>query len=458
MGLDVRASFPITRTVFESPVTGERLPLVYLDHAASTHPPTPVLEAHEEFLRHAYANVHRGAHHLSLVSTEKFEDCRWKLRAFTGARKDDEVVFTHNTTSALNLAAHLMADVPGKTLVTQLEHHSNDLPHRARGPVVRVPATPDGRLDLAAYKAALRDHKVKLVAITAASNVTGIMPPLAELIDQAHQVGARVLVDGAQALAHLPLQLARMGSTGGPDFFAAPGHKAYAPFGAAFLLASKEAVEAAQPFYPGGGTVRLVAEREVLWAHGGERHEGGTPNVSGVVALGAVVDFLREAGMARVRAHEVQLARRLFGGLAEVPGVRVFGGGVPVEERVGVATFTVEGVPHGLVSTVLDHEFGVATRNGCFCAHPYLTMLLGIGDDAAELQARVRAGESTNSPTFPGGTRASLGIYNDEADVDRFLEGLRVVAARKWQGKYIHDGEGWRLDAPNAPRPIPPEI
>ncbi|HEV8361657.1 MAG TPA: aminotransferase class V-fold PLP-dependent enzyme [Candidatus Thermoplasmatota archaeon] len=458
MGLDVRASFPITKTVFESPVTGAQIPLVYMDHAASTHPPIPVIEAHEEFLRHTYANVHRGAHHLSLVSTEKFEDCRWKIRAFTGARKEDEVVFTHNTTSALNLAAHLMGNVPGKTLVTQLEHHSNDLPHRARGPVVRVHATSDGRLDVSEYKRALTEHKVKLVAVTAASNVTGIMPPLAEVIDLAHKVGARVLVDGAQALAHLPLQLAKWGSSGGPDMFAAPGHKAYAPFGAAFLLARKELVEQAEPFYPGGGTVRLVTERDVLWSHGYEKQEGGTPNVSGVVALGAAIDFLRAAGMQHVRAHEVALARAMFEGLAEIPGVHVFGAEVPVEERVGVASFHVDGVPHGLVSTVLDHEFGVATRNGCFCAHPYLTMLLGIGDDAAALHERIRGGESTNSATFPGATRASIGIYNNAEEVERLLHGMRVVAARKWAGKYLHDGEGWRLDAPNAPRPIPPEI
>lgn len=454
--LDLRGSFPITRTMLESPVTGQRLRLVYLDHAASTHPPAEVLEAHESFLRGAYANVHRGAHHLSLVSTEKFEDCRWKIRAFTGARKDHEVIFTHNTTGALNLAAHLMAKVPGATLVTQLEHHSNDLPHRARGPVVRVPATPEGRVDLAMYRRALEEHKVKLVALTAASNVTGVMPPLADMVDLAHQHGARVLVDGAQALGHLPLNLAKLGSTGGPDFFAAAGHKAYAPFGAAFLLAAKEVEEAAEPYYPGGGTVRLVSEREVLWSSGPDRHEGGTPNVSGVVALGAAIDFLRGAGMANVRAHELELAHRLLEGLAAIPGVKLLGR-IPVEERVGVASFLVEGVPHGLAATVLDHEFGIATRNGCFCAHPYLTMLLGLGD-AEELRARVRAGASTREPDFPGATRASLGIYNSAEEVEAFLDAMRAVAARKWAGKYVHDGEGWVLDQPGAPRPIPPEM
>jgi selenocysteine lyase/cysteine desulfurase len=453
---DARPDFPVTQTQLESPVTHAKLRLVYMDHAASTHPPRQVLDVYDEFLRGAYANVHRGAHHLSQVSTERFEDVRWKVRAFTGAHRDAEVVFTQNTTGALNLAAHLLQGERGATLVTQLEHHSNDLPHRARGPVVRVPATADGRVDLQAYARALREHEVKLVAVTAASNVTGIMPPLAEMVDLAHAAGAKVLVDGAQALAHMPLHLAKLGDTGGPDFFAAAGHKAYAPFGAAFLLAPRDVVDRAQPFWPGGGTVRLVSEGEVVWSDGLERHEGGTPNVGGVIALGAALDYLRAKGMTHVREHEVELAEQMVQGLQRIPGVRQLTD-VPVQERTGVSTFTVDGVPHGLIATVLDHEFGVATRNGCFCAHPYLVQLLGLPGIEA-LRQKLRDGGSTHAPDFPGADRASLGIYNSAEDVHTFLEGMRTIAARKWQGRYVHDGEGWVLDEPGAPRPIPPEL
>jgi cysteine desulfurase / selenocysteine lyase len=237
--LDVRADFPVTRTRLTSPVTGEAMPLVYFDHGASTHAPESVLHAHERFIREAYSNVHRGAHHLSIVSTEAYEDVRFKCKAFVGARRDQEVVFAENTTHALNLAAHLMEPRPGVTLVSSMEHHSNDLPHRARGPVVHFGVDENGQVDMRDFEKKLANHRVKLVAVTMASNVTGIRPPLDEIVDLAHAFGARVLVDGAQGLAHLPIDLARMGTTGGPDFFAAAAHKAYAPMGGAFLVAPR---------------------------------------------------------------------------------------------------------------------------------------------------------------------------------------------------------------------------
>jgi selenocysteine lyase/cysteine desulfurase len=441
----VRGDFPVTETCFKSPVTGETMPLIYMDHAASTHAPTPVLRAHERFLREAYANVHRGAHHLSIVSTEAYEDARWKCKAFVGAAPEHDVLFGQNTTEVLNVAAHLMGNVPGYTLVTMMEHHSNDLPHRARGPVAHVSVDANGQVELSDLEAKLARYKVKLVACSAASNVTGIRPPLPEVIDLAHAYGARVLVDGAQALAHLPLDLARMGATGGPDFFAAAGHKAYAPFGAAFLVAPKEIIDEAPPFRPGGGTVQLVATDEVLWSRGYERHEGGTPNVPGVVAMGSALNYLRGLGMSQVRGHETALLEPLIAGLSSIPGVTVYGR-APVDERVGAVSFNVEGVHHGLVSKVLDNEFGIATRNGCFCAHPYLIHLLGIGEAIEAHREHLREGGSSREPDFPGAVRASLGVYNNEDDVERFLGAMRTVAARAWQGTYEWSlAEDWHL-------------
>lgn len=446
--LDVRADFPVTKTRLTSPVTGEKLPLTYLDHGASTHAPEVVLHAHERFIREAYSNVHRGAHHLSIVSTEAYEDVRFKCKAFVGARKDQEVVFAENTTHALNLAAHLVAERPGVTLVSALEHHSNDLPHRARGPVVHFGVDQSGQVDMRDFEKKLADHKVKLVAVSMASNVTGIRPPLDEIVDLAHAFGAEVLVDGAQGLAHLPIDLSRIGTSGGPDYFAAAGHKAYAPMGGAFLVAPRETLDHAVPYRPGGGTVKLVSFEDALWVDGVERHEGGTPNVPGIVAMGSALDYLRGIGMQNVREHELDLLRRMLDGMRGIEGVHVLGE-APVEDRVGTVSFTVEGVPHGLVSTVLDQEFGIATRNGCFCAHPYLIDLLGI-DDAEPLRQRIRAGATSREPDFPGASRASLGVYNVEEDVDRFLHALGIIARKGWEGDYVWEDGEW--SAPQVPR------
>ncbi len=446
--LDLRADFPVAQTRLVSPVTGDSMPLTYLDHGASTHAPEAVLHAHERFIREAYSNVHRGAHHLSIVSTEAYEDVRFKCRAFVGARRDQEVVFAENTTHALNLAAHLEAERPGVTLVSALEHHSNDLPHRSRGPVVHFKVDEDGQVDMRDFEKKLAGHKVKLVAISMASNVTGIQPPLGDIVDLAHAFGALVLVDGAQGLAHLPIDLATIGTSGGPDYFAAAGHKAYAPMGGAFLVAPRDRLDHATPYRPGGGTVKLVSFSDAMWVDGPERHEGGTPNVPGIVAMGAALDYLRGIGMQNIREHELTLLRRLLKGMQEIDGVSVLGR-APVEKRVGTVSFVVEGVPHGLVSTVLDQEYGIATRNGCFCAHPYLIDLLGIKDPET-LRERIRAGATTREPDFPGAARASLGVYNVEEDVDRFLGALRTIAAKGWQGRYAwKDGE-WVAHAPEA--------
>lgn len=443
MALDVRSDFPVTETVLTSPVTGKEMPLIYLDHGASTHPPRQVLDAHDRFLEQVYANVHRGAHKLSQVSTEVFEDARMKVQAFVGARPGAEVIFSTNTTGALNLGAHIMKDVEGPTLVTMLEHHSNDLPHRARGDVVHVECTDGGDLDMGDYEDKLRQHGPKLVALTAASNVTGIIPPIEECVTLAHDHGARVLLDGAQALAHLPLDLKSMGSDGGPDMFAAAGHKAYAPFGASFLVVDPDLADAADPFMPGGGTVKLVSTDEAMWTTGAERHEGGTPNIAGAVALAAGIDYLRRLGMENVRAHELELLRHVRKRIRDIDGLTTYGD-VPDHRRVGVVSFNIDGVPHGLASTILDNEFGIATRNGCFCAHPYLVRLLGIGDEVGSMRQRLRDGGSTNEPDFPGAARATIGVYNTAEELDRFAEAVDIIARGEHTGEYSwSEAGGW---------------
>jgi len=443
----LRREFPVTSRVFTSPVTGERHGLVYLDHAASTQPHQSVLDAVMDFMSTGYANVHRAHHYLSDEASARYEGALARLRAFLGDphARGGEIIFSGNTTGALNLASHLVRDEPGLVLVTALEHHSNDLPHRAANNVLRARCLRDGSLDLADVERKLRSAPVKLLAVTGASNVTGVTPPIYDLARLAHEHGARILVDCAQRFAHAPIDVKAPGHPEHLDFVAAAGHKAYAPFGSSILYAPHDLIEKAAPREPGGGTVSYVGPDEVGWTRGVHRHESGTPNAAGAVAFATAAELLSRIGMEEVQRHEQQLLARMMAGLTSIPGVRILGPERP-QDRIGVVSFLIEGVDHGLAAMVLNHEYGVATRSGCFCAHPYLVQLLDVKDTAA-VRERLLAG-GKGSEGIPGAVRASLGLYNNEGDVDRFLEGVRATASGKLRGKYHRDpSRGWTAEA-----------
>jgi len=428
----IRDEFPICRQKF--PVRGrdDPQPIRYFDHGASTHPPRAVLDAHREFLEKYYANIHRGHHNLSMIASDLFDRVHETIAGYVGADLAKQTVFlTANTTSALDLAAWAMSHEPGVVLTTALEHHSNDLPHRAYGATVMAETAPDGSLDLADLEAKLAAHPVKLVAVTAASNVTGWMPPVHRIARLAHARGAKVVVDGAQILAHDAFDVRPFGDPEHIDFFAAAGHKAYAPFGSAFLVAPREMMNALPPYLPGGGTVLAVTDAEVVWAHDEDRQLGGTPNIAGAIAMAKALDFLRAAGLADIRAHEIELTRQLLDGLAAIDGVDVYGPEDP-EARLGVVSLNIEGVHHDLAAAILNNEAAVATRNGCFCAHPYLHRLLGVGD-VTDLVDRLRRGEETD---LPGAVRVSLGIFNTAEEVDWVLQWIRRIRDREWTGHY----------------------
>jgi cysteine desulfurase/selenocysteine lyase len=428
----VRAQFPITAQRFKVTGADEPQPVIYLDHAASTHPPAPVLAMLREFLEHSYANVHRGRHFLSQIATEHFEHVSGAVLSFIGgAREGNGLVLCGNTTQALDLASHVMADVPGPTLVTVLEHHSNDLPHRRRGKVVHVGVTTDGRLDMDDLAAKLKRERPKLVAVTGASNVTGWRPDLHAIARLAHEHGALVLVDAAQLLAHAPLDVRPNDDPEHLDFVAAAGHKAYAPFGSAFLFGPTDRLDAAPPYVPGGGTVWYVTEDDVFFKKSPDRHEGGTPNIVGAIAMSAALGFLKALGMEAVREHERVLTRRALEGLQGIDGVTILGPPDP-EQRIGVIAFNIEGVRHERAATILNHEAAIAVRNGCFCAHPYLYKLLGLHDTTA-LRERLRAGDDSN---LPGAVRPSFGVFNNEAEVDRLIEIVRDIRAGRFEGRY----------------------
>lgn len=420
---DIRAAFPIIGR--QVPVMGEgQRALLYLDHAASTHAPAPVLDGYARFMAGEYANIHRGTHLLSRKATEHFDECYYVVSDFIGGDlQHDCVVFLGNTTQAVDLAAHVLAHVPGKVILTELEHHSNDLPHRKRGPVLRARITADGRLDMDHLEQLLRHNQVKLVAVTGASNVTGWMPDIHAIARLAHEHGALILVDAAQLLAHHKIDVRPPGDPEHLDFVAAAGHKAYAPFGAAFLYGPRGIMDAAPPYLPGGGTAARVGPHSVEYVPAPDRHQGGTPNIGGVLALAEALRFLDGIGMQHVRSHELALTRRAMAGMRAL-GLTLYGPDAP-EERLGVIGFNVIGVSDPLAAAVLSEEHAIAVRNGRFCAHIHVDRLLAS-----------QGGATPEPGNVPGAVRASFGLYNDEADVDRLLEAVSVLQDRRWVGRY----------------------
>lgn len=425
----IRQQFPITRQRFIN-AAGLEHTITYLDHGASTHPPAPVLESYRDFLERYYANIHRGNHYLSQKASELYDCVSEVVLDFLHAGRDhNSVIFTSNTTTALDIASYLMQDVPGATMVSSMEHHSNDLPHRRRGEVLRIEILADGTLDYEDLERKLKGNRVKLVAITGGSNVTGYMPDIHGIARMAHEHGARILVDAAQLIAHHGVDMRPNSADDHIDFLAAAGHKAYAPFGSAFLIAPNEVLVRSLPYIPGGGTVKFVTDHDVVWEEGVERHTGGTPNIPGVIALGEALRWLSDIGLDWIRHHEVELLEKVEGRLRAIPGVTMLGD-IPSAKKLGVMSFNIQGVHHENVATVLNNEYGIATRNGCFCAHPYLTRLLNC-TNPDEVRRKVEQGDDV---LLPGAVRATIGIYNNEEDLDKLVSAVADVAAEGLRG------------------------
>lgn len=380
-------------------VHGQRL--AYLDNAATTLMAQPVIDAVARVATHLPGNVHRGVHALAEAADAAFEGARATIARHLGGRPG-EVVLTSGTTAAINLVAQAWGRTnlaPGDAVVVSaLEHHANLVPWQAvcaeRGATLRIAPIDDaGRIDLAALDALL-DARVKLVAVAHLSNVVGTIAPIAAIAARAHAVGARLLVDGAQALPHLAIDVAALGC----DFYACSGHKAFGPTGTGALWGRAELLAAMPPWQHGGEMVAAVEASRARYREAPARFEAGTPNISGVLGLAAALDHVAARDRAAVAAHEARLHARLRRDLAATPGVRVLG-----EPEAAVVAFTVAGVhPHD-VATIVDQE-GVCVRSGLHCAEP--------------LHARLGVDASV---------RASLAYYNDDADVDALLAGLARV-------------------------------
>ena len=390
--------------VLQRRIHGKRL--VFLDSAASSQKPKQVLDVMDATYRNTYANVHRGAYQLSEESTAAYEEARGKVARFINAASRAEVAFTRGATTALNTVAFGWGldrlQTGDKILLTMMEHHANVVPwqlvaRRTGAELVYLPMTDDYRLDLDRLPELL-DEQVKVVSFTGMSNVTGTMPPVAEIAATARDNGALVVVDAAQLVTHAPVDVQQLGA----DFVAFSGHKMLGPTGIGALWGRPALLEEMEPFEGGGEMISDVRLDGSTWAPVPHKFEAGTPPIVEAIGLGAAVDYLEKLGMDSVRQHEKELTGYALNRLAELPALRVFGP-PDLDQRGGVISFTLADVhPHD-VATILDQE-GIAVRAGHHCAKP-LTRALGV----------------------PATARASFQVYNTQQDVDALVAGLHRV-------------------------------
>ena len=423
---------------------GAMVRYVNLDNAATTPPMRGALDAVHAVLP-SYASVHRGSGHKPRVCTAAYERARGCVGASVGADPDrDTVIFTKNTTEAINRLARAMTiDDNAIVLTTVIEHHSNDLPWRARARTLHVRARADGTLDLdhLDHLLAANAGRVALLAVSGASNVTGIVPPIHDIATRVHAAGGRVLIDAAQLAAHRRIDMRSHDDPGHLDYVALSAHKLYAPFGSGALIGRRDGF-APTPDHRGGGTVNAVTVDDVAWADLPDREEAGTPNLLGAVAFAAAARTLGEVGWSRIMAHETALLAHAMKALAVLPGIRVHGptGVDALTSKVAVIPFTVDGFDHGLVAAILGYEHGIGVRSGCFCAHPYIAHLLGLNAATATAWlAHARRGDKRGAP---GMIRISLGLYNDRSDIDRLIAALAAIIAGDFSGEYRSDEHG----------------
>jgi cysteine desulfurase/selenocysteine lyase len=404
---EIAAGFDVERIRRDFPILHQQIhgkPLVYLDNAASAQKPQAVIDAISECYSRYYANIHRGVHALSERSTAAYEGVREKVRRFVNAASAREIIFTRGTTEAINLVASSFGGMrvgPGdEVLITTMEHHSNIVPWQMlcerRGARLRVaPISDNGELLLDAYERLLNE-RTRLVAVVHVSNALGTINPVEEMIRLAHAKGIPVLLDGAQAVPHLAVDVQALDC----DFYAFSAHKVFGPSGVGVLYGKADLLEAMPPYQGGGDMINLVTFEKTEYADLPNKFEAGTPPIAGVIGLGATLDWVRTVGMDTIAAHEHDLLVYATARLSEIPGLRIMG---TARHKAAVVSFTLAGVhPHD-IGTILDRE-GVAIRAGHHCAQP-LMQRYGV----------------------PATARASFAVYNTHEEVDALVAAIHKV-------------------------------
>jgi cysteine desulfurase / selenocysteine lyase len=394
----VRADFPI----LQRRVRGK--PLVYLDNAATTQKPQVVVERLVRYYQEENANIHRGVHTLSVQATDAYDAARERVRRFLNAANSREIVFVRGATEAINLVARSFGGTRigagDEVVISEMEHHSNIVPwqmlcEEKRATLRVIPITDAGELRLDEYERLL-NARTRIVSVTHVSNALGTVNPVEDIVSRAHARGIPVLIDGAQAIAHMPVDVQALGC----DFYVFSGHKVFGPTGIGVLYGRLPLLEAMPPYQGGGDMIKSVTFERTLYHEVPDKFEAGTPNIAGVVGLATAIDYLSDVGIDRVAAHEHKLLAYGTDALATIPGLRLTG---TAARKAGILSFVMDDVhPHD-IGTILDHA-GVAIRAGHHCCQPLMARL-GV----------------------PATARASLAFYNTHGDIDALVTSLRAV-------------------------------
>ncbi len=413
-------------------LNGHYIQAINFDNAATTPPLIPVIKEIISFLPW-YSSIHRGFGYKSQLSSKIYEKTREIVCNFVNADfNTNTVIFVKNTTEAINKLSNILYEKHSSRVIlsTDMEHHSNDLPWR-KYTIDYITVDDFGKLSLEDLENKLIHYtgNVKLVTITGASNVTGYTPDIHKAAELAHKYGAKIMVDGAQLVPHVPVDIKANNSPEHLDYLVFSAHKMYAPFGTGVLIGSKEDFNNIPPDYSGGGTIDIVTHDYIKWAQTPLKDEAGSPNVIGVLALGVAIETLTAIGMKNIEKHEKTLTKYALDKLRKIPDIEIYCDESSLEDRIGVITFNIKDIYHEVLAKILSYEAGIAARNGCFCAHPYIQKLLHMTNE--EIIQKIETGVRK-----PGMVRISFGLYNSIEEIDKLVYFLNKIASNK---KYYID-------------------
>lgn len=410
-------------------IDGKKIRAINFDNAATTPPFKRVMD---DIITHSYyyGSIGRGAGQKAEKTTKIYEESREIIKDFFNIKDKEKytVIYVANTTDGINkLSRTLIHNKNDIVLSTRMEHHSNDLPWRRRCTVKYVEVDNLGRLDIEDLERKLRKYgeKVKYVTVTGASNVTGYKNDIHKIAVLTHKYKARIIVDGAQLVPHIKVNMEGNSSEEGIDFLVFSGHKLYAPFGAGVIVGLKEAFQNNLPDNEGGGTVNFVMDKKVDYLMVPEKEEAGTPNYFGVIAIISAIRELDNIGFDAIKKHETNLRDKLIEGLVSIPNIINYGDIENREDRLGIGVFNIEALYHAEVAKTLAKEYGISIRQGWFCAHPYCRRLMNIDEKKAS------AFIHDENAKMPGMIRVSFGIYNDERELNYFLNIIEYMAKKR---------------------------